>query len=515
MSEHGNDHDPETTAIAVVLTQFARHSERVAIRHDQGEWTYAELLARVYRMARVLRAQGIRRGDVVALLTGNRPETFVLRYAANVLGCCTAVLYDDLATPLLTEMLRATDTVAMVFDADRYAAAALAIGEQVRGIKTLALGECGHTVNVTALAATESAEPIRIDAQAGDLSEIRLTGGSTGRPKGIPRTSRVPPYLSLPALTMWKDSTQLLCTPIGHLGGTLAEVVLAAGGRVVLHERFDPGKALAAIETERVTYMWAHPDLLHQMLDHPTLEHTDTSSLRSLHLGGWASTPHRVTQAIERFGPVVVQGYGANEVGQITWLSQEEHLDPELLTTVGRPVRGVDVTIRDSDGRPVGTGVTGEIWVRGPNMMTGYYKQPKETAQVLVDGWFRSGDLGFLNAEGYLSIVGRIKEVIISPAGHVYPTQIEDLLMRHHAIHQAAVFGFISEDNNDERVCAAVVPTPTNHISQDDVVQWVSQQCGKAYAPEIVLVLDALPQTGSCKPDRNALRRIVAKMARS
>lgn len=119
-------------------------------------------------------------------------------------------------------------------------------------------------------------------------------------------------------------------------------------------------------------------------------------------------------------GPIVAQGYGANEFGLVTWLSPEAHLRSELLTTVGRPVPGAEVSIRDSSGKQVDTGVTGEIWARGPSFMTGYYKQPELTAKVLRDGWFRSGDLGFLDAEGYLSIVGRSTDVIIIAGGHVY-----------------------------------------------------------------------------------------------
>lgn len=190
---------------------------------------------------------------------------------------------------------------------------------------------------------------------------------------------------------------------------------------------------------------------------------TDTSSLRSLVLGGWASTPRRVTQAIERFGPIVAQGYGTNEIGQVTWLTPEEHLRPELLTTVGRPVPGLDLSIRDSTGERVGAGEAGEIWVRGPDLMTGYYQQPEETATVLRDGWFRSGDLGFLDSEGYLSVVGRSADVIIIAGGHVYPSDVENVLLQHPGIQSAAVFGVTAGDN-DERVCAAVVPTPTGRL---------------------------------------------------
>jgi fatty-acyl-CoA synthase len=496
------------TSTGFMLAAFARHPERVAIQHPRGEWTYGELIDRIYRMAQALRAQGLGRGDVVTLLTGNYADTIVLRYAANVLGCCVSVLYDGLASSILADILRKTSASALVFTADRYADQARAILDEIPDVAVLALGEFPGAVNIATLSDTESAEPVRIEAKTQDLASIRFTGGSTGVPKGIPQDFRIPNYLSPARLTAVQDATQLLCTPIGHLGGILAEMVLAAGGVVVLHEKFDASEALAAIENQHVTLLWLLPSLLHQLLDHPALESTDTSSLRSLVLGGWASTPYRVAQAIERFGPIVAQGYGANEIGLVTWLSPEEHLRPELLTTVGRPMPGVEVSIRDSNGQQVDTGVTGEIWARGPSLMTGYYKQPELTAKVLCDGWFRSGDLGFLDAEGYLSIVGRSTDVIIIAGGHVYPSDIEDVLLWHPYIQAAMVFSITDEDNN-ERVCAAVVPTPTNHLSQDDVVRWVGEKRGRLYQPEFVLMLDELPITGSYKPDRTALRRMI------
>jgi fatty-acyl-CoA synthase len=419
-------------------------------------------------MARALRAQGLGRGDVVTLLTGNHADTIVLRYAANVLGCCVSVLYDGLASSTLADILRKTSASALVFDPDRYADQALAIFDEVPDVAALTLGEFQGGVNISTLAEAEPAEPVRIEAQTQDLASIRFTGGSTGIPKGIPHDFRVPRYLSTATLTAGQDATQLLCTPIGHLGRILAEVVLATGGVVVLHERFDASKVLAAIENQRVTFIWLLPSLLHQLLDHPALESTDTSSLRSLALGGWASTPYRVAQAIERFGPIVAQGYGANEIGQVTWLTSEEHLRPELLTTVGRPVPGVEVSIRDSSGERVTTGVTGEIWVRGPDLMTGYYKQPEETAKVLRDGWFRSGDLGFLDVDGYLSLVGRSTDVIIIAGGHVYPSDIENVLLRHPCVQAAMVFG-VTEGDNDERLCAQGSVT-TSAVDQESTV---------------------------------------------
>lgn len=455
--------------------------------------------------------QGLGRGDVVALLTGNHADTIVLRYAANVLGCCVSVLYDGLASPTLADILRRTGASALVFSPDHYADQALAALAEVPDVTALTLGEFSGGVDISRLAETQLTEPVRVEARTEDLASIRFTGGSTGTPKGIPHDFRVPRYLSTDMLTAWQDAVQLLCTPIGHLGGTLAEVVLAAGGVVVLHDRFEAGEVLAAIENQRVTFIWLLPSLLHELLDHPALAVTDTSSLRSLALGGWASTPHRVAEAIEQFGPIVAQGYGANEIGQVTWLTPDEHLRPELLTTVGRPVPGVEVTIRDSNGESVGTGVIGEIWVRGPDLMTGYYKQHEETAKVVRDGWFRSGDLGFLDADGYLSVVGRSTDVVIVAGGHVYPSDIENVLLRHPGIQTAVVFG-ITEGSNDERLCVAVVPTATGSLFENDIIQWVGEERGGLYQPDIVLILDELPTTGSHKPDRAALRRMVATL---
>jgi fatty-acyl-CoA synthase len=500
----------QTTSISAILAAFARHHDRVAITHARGEWTFQDLLDRIYRTARALSAQGLGPSDVVALLTGNRPETMVLRYAANALGCTTTILFDDLANSLLAQMLRTTDATALVFFPDRYAAQADAAASAVPGTMLLALGEhCGAT-NLAALAEHESAAPVPLGARPDQLASIRLTGGSTGVPKGVPRNFRAPGYLSAEALAGWRDATQLLCTPVGHLGGTMAEMVLAGGGRVVLHEQFDAGQVLATIERERITHLWLQPNRLLQLLDHPALDTTDTSSLRSFTYGGWSSTPDRISRAVKRFGPILVQGYGTLEVGQITWLTAEDHLRPELLATVGRVVPGVQVSIRDPDGEPLKAGGTGEIWVRGPYVMSGYYKQPEKTAEVLTDGWFHTGDLGSLDEDGYLRILGRTRDVIVAADGHVHPAAIEDVLLTNPAIQAAVVFGFTTA-GRDERVCAAVVPASGAQLSERDVVQWVAEQRGAAYAPEVVLLLDELLTTGSHKPDRVALQQLVGE----
>ncbi|WP_069161439.1 AMP-binding protein [Nocardia altamirensis] len=500
------------TNIGYILAACARHSSQVAITHAGGEWTYGELLERVNRMARVLAAQGLRRGDVLALATGADPDTFALKFAANALGCTTWVLYDELGPALLVEMLRYVEPSAVVLTPGRDDDRVLAALEQVPGTRVLAMGKHSDAVDLAAAATAESAEPITIEARPEDLSSITLTGGTTGVPKGIPRTfARTSTYS--PATLQRFAMTQLMCTPIGHLGGTLAEVVLAAGGRVVLHQEntFDPTHVLDSIEHERIQFLWMQPSMLHRLLDHPALESTDTTSLRLLMVTGGPSAPERISQALNRFGPIIMTGYGTNEIGQITLLSLADHQRPELLTTVGQPVPGVQVSVRSVDHESLPTGETGEIWVRGPGLMSGYYKRPDLTAAAVRDDWFCTGDLGFLDTDGYLSVVGRTKDTIVGVGETIYPAQIEKVLHRHRAVQQAVVFGVTTGTDRDEKICAAVIPKPGQSLSEDEVAAWVRAEMGPAYAPEVVLILSAMPIIGSDKPDRVTLRRLAAE----
>ncbi|MFI6041767.1 class I adenylate-forming enzyme family protein [Nocardia sp. NPDC051321] len=500
----------ETTTIGFLLGAFEERSAQVALTFAGGEWTYGQLLDRTNRMARVLAGQGLKRGDVVALATGADPHTFALKFAANALGCAVCILYDDLGPSLLGDILRYIEPAAVVVIPGRDDDRVIAAAEQVPGATVLALGNA-VAVDLAQLADAESGAPITVQARPADLSAIRLTGGSTGVPKGIPHDSALPDYYSPTALRMWQ-TTQLLCTAIGHLGGSLAEAVLAAGGRVVLQEgnQFDPGRVLEAIAREQVRFLWMQPAMLHQLLDHPGLDTADTSSLRFMAVTGGPTTPERIAQAVQRFGPIISTGYGTYEIGQIALLGPAEHQRPELLTTVGRPVPGVRVSIRGTDAEELKPGETGEIWVRGPGLTTGYYKLPELTADAIRDGWFRTGDLGFLDADGYLSVVGRTKDAIIGVKETVYPAQIEQVLHRHPAIAHAVVFGVTDGLVRDEKIAAAVVLRPPLRLSEAEVTAWIRTEMGGAYAPELVLILAELPTTGSNKPDRAQLRDLAA-----
>ncbi|MBY8862062.1 AMP-binding protein [Nocardia sp. CA2R105] len=480
------------TSIGIVLASFAEPPDRFAITYQHGGWTYRELLKHIHRAARAPHGHGIGRGDALALATGADPTTFALRFAANVLGCATTVLYDDLASPVLADMLRYVEPAAVIVDPAHDPDRVFAAIEQAPAAAVWALGEYPSTVNVADAIDTEPAQPTDIQAQPEDLSSIRLTDGSTGIPKGIPQNSAPPAYFDPNYLKGW-NHTQLICTAIGHLGDQLAEVVVTAGGRVVLqHEASNPAQVLDAIEPEQITFIWMQPAMLHQILDDPALATTDTSSLRSMTITGGPSTPERIVQALDRFGPIITQGYGAYETGQITLLTPPEHQRRELLTSVGRPVPGVQVSI-----------ATG--------LMTGCYKQPDHTVEAMHEGWYHTGDLGFLDTEGYLSVVGRSKDTIVDVHETVHPAHVEKVRHRHLRIQQAAVFGITNGHDRDEKIAAAIVPTPPHRLHVDEVADWVRTELRSAYTPEVVLLLDHMPTTGSNKPDRIMLRQLATE----
>ena len=284
-------------------------------------------------------------------------------------------------------------------------------------------------------------------------------------------------------------------------------MALHQGGQVILRHGFEPRDVLAAIERERITHTWLLPPLLYQLLDHPDLATTDLSSLCRITYGGTAASSVRLRQAAKALGPVLYGVYGQAEAQYITEAGPDvqELTGPGGHLTVGRAMPGVEIAIRAVDGTALPPGEPGEVLVRSPYVMNGYWKQPELTAEVLRDGWVHTGDVGYLDERGYLYIVDRIKEMIVVVGGHVYPAELEDLLLGHPAIAHCAVFGSRDEESV-EHVHAAVVPAPGQRPSLEEIRDFVSTRKGRLYAPEALHVVPAIPLTAAGKPDKRQLR---------
>ncbi|MET9397315.1 AMP-binding protein [Kitasatospora sp. NPDC002965] len=490
------------TYTGLVLAGLTRDPGRVALRHGAEALTAAKCLAGVYRLARALLATGLRRGDGVTVLAGNRPETVLVRLAANLIGCRVAMLYTDRPVADQIAMAESAGTAAFVFDPARFGAAAARIAAELPSAELLALGPTGPGTDLLELAAPLPAEPVAPRFRPEDVMAVRFTGGSTGRPKGVLRRFVRPPRPELVAATCF-----LLCTALCHGGGTTADLALAAGGTVVLQDGFAAEEVLAAVERYRVSRIYLPPHLLYRLLDHPALDRADTGSLRRVTYTGCPATPGRLAEATRRLGPVLHQTYSLTECGPVTRLTPDEHRDPRLLTTAGRPFPDTDVRILDAEDRPLPPGATGRIWVRTPTAMQGYWRDPELTARVLRDGLLDTGDLGSLDGAGYLTVAGRRDPMAIVDAHNVFPRDVEEPLLAHPAVRTAVMFATTGPDRL-QRAHAAVTVLPGSGVTAEQLHRWVRDRSGPLCDPATILVLPGIPLTGTGKPDLGALRAL-------
>ncbi|MCB5909669.1 AMP-binding protein [Streptomyces pinistramenti] len=520
---------PDTPYGDVLLAALRRDPSRTAlIAADGTEVTAGALHATVHRMAAELAARGIGRGSTVSLLSGNRPEVLAARYAANHIGARVVFLYDGMAPDALAAVADSVDTELLIADPglhdtarallarlDGARPAVLTLGPvddadpgapERRGDPEPPLGD-----DLLAACAARTVTPeVPGAARPGDDWCIRHTGGTTGIPKGV-RMAHAPyaRMLSRPMAAAGDPPRLLACTSLAHLAGVLADVTLTAGGTVVLRRGFDPGDVLAAVARHRITHLWLLPPLLHHLLDHPDLATTDLSSLTRLTYGGCPASPSRLRQAAEAFGPVLYGMYGQSEAMAITEVGPADHAvtGPGGRITVGRALPGVEIAVRDAAGRTLGPGERGEVHVRSAGVMSGYWKQPERTAEVLVgDGWLRTGDVGVLDDQGWLFLVDRAKDVIIVVGGHVQPGEIEDLLHSHPDVALCAVYGVRTADG-DEEVYVAVVAAPGRTVDPEELRELVVHHKGVMYAPAAVHVRESLPLTPVGKPDKARLRK--------
>ncbi|WP_327669279.1 MULTISPECIES: AMP-binding protein [unclassified Streptomyces] len=505
--------EPFRTFIEDNLAALAAHPDREVLVYEDRRLTAGQFNDLVHRMAHAIAAQGVTRESTVTLLSGNLPETIAARYAANLVGCRVNHLYNKLSADVQAAIVQDVETQVLIVD-PYYADRAVEIIESAPVRHVLVLGEDKREIgqDLLALAAEQPGEAFVSRARPDDICTIRHTGGTTGHPKGIVTTfeqvNRMRRMVDQARPAERELPRQLACTTLAHAAGMLADNVIHSGGCVVLLDDFDAGEVLATIERERITHLFLLPPLVYQLLDHPDSERRDLSSLRGLTYGGCQASPARIADAVRRFGPVLLQFYGQNEAGGISVLTPDDHdLDrPERMRSAGKVLPSVEVAIRDTDGKDLPVGELGEICIRSEGTMTGYWKQPELTAEVLRDGWLHTGDIGFLDDENYITVVDRLKDMIVVVGGHVYTTELEDLLNSHPKVLQSAVFG-VRDADRMEQVHAAVVAAPGVAVEAEELRAAVRGQRGPMYEPAHIDFVDALPLTDAGKPDKKLLRQ--------
>jgi fatty-acyl-CoA synthase len=502
----------ETISADLLIRSLRRNGVRPALNSDGRVWSAAALADEISRWAQAYQAWSIGVGSHTAILAANRPEVLFQIATNMVTGARTTALHPMGSLADQAHILRDAGVQTLFYDPDHYEQRAAELKEQVPGLKhVLALAPGAEFPDVPTAAARFGPRALRRpDIRPDDVFQIAYTGGTTGRPKGVVQSVRAQAAQTQVLLTEWdwpRELRYLCATPLSHSGRVSFLPTLVRGGELVLTSGFDPERFADAIQRHRITTTLLVPTMIYRLLDQD-LSRYDLSSLHRLYYGASAMSPTRLREGIERLGSVFFQFYGQAECPMtVAVLPPEEHLidDPGRLASCGRPIPWLDTALLDEDGHEVPTGEPGEICVRGPLVMRGYHNDPDQTAQAFRGGWLHTGDVARADDQGYLTIVDRTKDIIISGGFNVYPREVEDVLTGHAEVSAAAVIG-VPDPDWGESVKAVVVRRSSAGVSAGELISLVRERKGAVYAPKSVDFVDSIPLTGVGKPDKKALR---------
>lgn len=477
--------------------------------------SYAEVRARTSQLIQAQRSCGVTNRTRLAVLSKNRPEVLTNLTASLINGCVITPLHPMGSLADHAYVIGDAEIDCLVVDVDHFAERAAELKAQYPALTVLGFGpnDIGH--DYLALADGFEPEPlVAPDVHAEDLCTVVYTGGTTGRPKGVLMTHRVWQAMTWIQMAEWEFPDDLriaIATPLSHAAMSLVAPVLLSGGAFYVMDAFDPDGFFDLVETHHITTTLIVPVMLYALQGHPRYSTADMSSMETIFYGASPMSPAKLTQAIEQWGPIFFQFFGQTEAPMvITHLKKGEHdlAHPERLASCGRPVPWMHVALLDANDEPVGPGRSGEICTRGPLVMNGYKDLPEESAAALSGEWLHTGDIGRFDDDGYLYIVDRTKDMVITGGFNVFPREVEDVLTTHPAVAMVMVVG-VPDDKWGEAVKAVVVlqggHEPSDALTRE-LQQLVKDVKGSQQAPKTVDFVDTLPLTPVGKPDKKAVR---------
>jgi acyl-CoA synthetase (AMP-forming)/AMP-acid ligase II len=496
---------------------LAHHAERtpdtVMTIFEGAATTYAEMASRVAALAGGLARRGIGAGDVVALLSYNCPEFLEALFAANYLGAIAMPINWRLAAPEVRYILEHSGAGALVCDEALLALAEEATtgldGDLVR--VSLSTGSSGGWTSIDDMR-TGSPVVDPVPAAGDDVHRLMYTSGTTGRPKGVMLTH---------ANLAWKNMAHTLefgftsaelglaCGPLYHVGALdlTTTSLLAAGATMIIHRTFDASAVVDEIERSRVSTVWLAPAMVNAIMALSDIEQRDLSSVRVI-INGGEKMPIPLIQRIQRVFP---SAWFADAYGMTETVSGDTFLDRDSIVTklgsVGRPCLYLELDVWDEDGNAVPSGEQGEIVMRGPKVFKGYWRDPDATKAAFTGGWFHSGDIGVRDEDGYLFIVDRLKDMIVSGGENIASSEIERVLYEHDAVLEAAVVGRPDERWGEVPVAFVALreggePAPT----PEELLAHCQGQLARFKVPKAVTFIAALPRNPSGKVLKRELR---------
>ncbi|PVG81654.1 acyl-CoA synthetase [Nocardioides gansuensis] len=493
----------------LVLNALRAWSTRTAFIDGERRFTYGQTSDLIARFMRVMTEYGVTRGSAVGILSPNRPEAWMVAMAAQFLGAHSVGMHARASVEDHVFECKDADVRLLVVD-ESYGSVASDLSDAgVERVLSIGPADFGHDLLALAENAGSSELRLAADVDENTVVEILYTGGTTGRSKGVVQTQRARAAITLASPLAYElplHPVYVAAAPITHAAAHFLAPTLIRGGTVVTLNGFRPDEFIDAVNRHHGSLSFLVPTMIYRLLD----AGLDLSmpSLERIVYGAAPMAPSRLIEGHERLGRVFTQIYGQTEslaLGTALW-SDEHDLDrPDRLLSCGRAVPGTWVELLDDEGLPVPAGNVGEICIRSAGVMLRYHNLPDLTAEALAGGWLHTGDMARRDDEGYITIVDRRKDFIISGGFNVYTREVEDVLTADPSVAYAAVIG-VPDPDWGEAVKAVIVPAPGAEVDPERLIARVRSAKGAVHAPKSIDVVPELPLTPVGKTDKKALR---------
>lgn len=496
--------------IGQLLTRAARHhSTNTAWYEGDRKISYAAADLRITRLASALRMLGMRTGDRVGMLLNNSPQALEVMLATMRAGLVIVPLNVRLHPDEHAYIIKDSGCSTLIMDPRLAPPVSELRGKHPALTTVIAVGQAAPGARPYEAFLADGAATLEFQPGPDDLAWLFYTSGTTGSPKGAMLTHRN--LLTMVSINLVDLNTPqpgdvlLHALPISFAGGLFMLHHVARGVTHIFLPRFDPTSFFAAVAQHRVTTTALVPTMISMLARHPERAAYDLSSLQTLFYGGAPMHAERLREALEAFGPILLQSYGLGEAPlTVSVLRKHEHLGPKA-QSAGRAVTMVSVRIQDDDWNPLPPGSTGEVAVRSDLIMRGYWNRPDATADVLREGWFRTGDIGTLDEEGFLYISDRKKDLIKSGGASILPREVEEVIAQHPSVQEVAVIG-VPDDLWGEAIKALVVLREGARATEDELIAFCKDRLASFKKPKSVDFLTELPRGGTNKILRRALR---------
>jgi acyl-CoA synthetase (AMP-forming)/AMP-acid ligase II len=491
---------------SVLAHHAGRNPDKALCTFEDETVTYGQMAERAAALAGGLRERGVQAGQVVALLSYNCNEFLEAIFAANHLGAIAMPINWRLAAPEVRYILEHSEAAALVCDESLLDLAE----EATKDLDLQRIVITGRRDGWTPLAEVRSAPIERVRADGDDVHRLMYTSGTTGRPKGVMLTHANLAWKNLAHLVEFgitRDDLGLACGPLYHVGALdlTTTTLIAAGASTIIHRAFDAAQVVDEIERSRVTVIWMAPAMVNAVMALPDIESRDLSSVRLVIAGG----EKMPIPLIERLRKVFPSAWFADAYGLTETVSGDTFLDAESTITklgsCGRPCLFLELDLWDDDGNPVPPGEKGEVVLRGPKVFKGYWRDPEATERAFAGGWFHTGDIGVRDEDGYLFIVDRLKDMILSGGENIAGSEVERVLYEHGGILECAVVGRPDAKWGEVPVAFVVLKEGVTATAVE-LTEHCRGQLAKFKVPKDVTFIEALPRNPSGKVLKRELR---------